>query len=64
MKAAYLGRIIADLLDVRGDLLYDLVVPLLRVLGLGGVHLVEGHDHLPDTQGVRQQGMLAGLAVL
>lgn len=63
-EAVHLGRVVADLLDVRGYLLHDLLVTLLRVLRLGGVHLVAGHDHLLDTQGVRQQGVLTGLAVL
>ena len=62
--SSYLGGVVADLLDVGRHLLHDLLIPLLRVLGLGGVHLVEGNDHLLHTQGVGQQGVLAGLAIL
>ena len=64
MKAAHLGGVVTDLLDVVADLLHNLIVPLLVVLGLSGIHLVEGHNDLPYTQGVGQQGMLARLAIL
>ena len=30
----------------------------------GGVHLVDGDNELPDTEGESKQGMLSGLAVL
>ena len=60
----YLGRVVANLLDVVANFLDNLVVALLVVLGLSGVHLVQAHDHLLDTQGVGEQGVLLGLAVL
>jgi len=53
-----------DLLDVAGDLLDDFLESLFGVLGLGGVHLVDGDDHLLDTEGVGQESVLPGLAVL
>jgi hypothetical protein len=31
---------------------------------LGGVHLVDGDDKLPDTEGESEQSVLSGLAVL
>ena len=31
---------------------------------LGGVHLVDGYDELPDTEGESEQSMFSGLAVL
>ena len=31
---------------------------------LGGVHLVDGDDELPDTEGEGEEGVLASLAVL
>lgn len=63
-KKPYLGRVVANLLDVVADLLDNLVVPLLVIFGLSGVHLVQGHNHLLDTQGVGKQCVLTGLAVL
>ena len=36
----------------------------LRVWWLSGVHLVDTDDHLLDTEGEGQQGVLTGLAVL
>lgn len=52
----------ADLLDEGGGLLDDL---LEAVLGpLGGVHLVDGDDELLDTEGVGEESVLTGLAVL
>jgi len=41
--------VVADLLDEVGGLLDDFVVTILGPLG--GVHLVDGDDELPDTQG-------------
>ena len=58
------GGIVADLLDEAGDLLADLLEPGLAVGRLGGVHLVGGHDELLHTEGVGEQGVLPGLAVL
>ena len=51
-EGTHLCRVVADLLDVVSDLLDNFVVPLLVVLRLGGVHLVEGDNHLLDAQGV------------
>jgi hypothetical protein len=31
---------------------------------LGGVHLVDGNDELPDTKGESEQSVLSGLAIL
>ena len=31
---------------------------------LGGVHLVDGNDELPDTEGEGKESVLAGLAIL
>ena len=31
---------------------------------LGGVHLVDGDDELPDTEGEGKESVLAGLAIL
>lgn len=42
----------------------DLLEAGLAVRGLGGVHLVAGHDELFHPEGVGQQGVLTGLAVL
>merc|ERR1719458_1324652 len=44
--------VVTDLLDESGHLLLDLLEPGLGVGGLGGVHLVDGHDELLNTQGV------------
>merc|ERR1712226_1105474 len=56
--------VVTDLLDVVGDLLGDFLESLLGVLGLGGVHLVTGDDELLDTEGVGEESVLPGLAVL
>ena len=58
------GRVVADLLDEARHLLLDLLEPGLGVGGLGGVHLVDAHDELLDPEGVGEEGVLAGLAVL
>merc|ERR1719393_463260 len=58
------GGVVADLLDEAGHLLADLLEPGLAVGRLGGVHLVGGHDELLHPEGVGQQGVLSGLAVL
>merc|ERR1719219_656916 len=58
------GGVVADLLDEAGDLLADLLKPGLAVGRLGGVHLVGGHDELLHPEGVGQQRVLPGLAVL
>lgn len=54
--------VVSDLLDERGSLLDDFLETSLRPLG--GVHLVDGDDELLDTQGVGEQGVLTGLAIL
>merc|ERR1719198_2010223 len=56
--------VVADLLDEARHLLLDLLEPSLRVWGLGGVHLVDGDDQLLDAEGIGEQGVLSGLAVL
>ena len=56
--------VVADLLDEVLDLLLDLLKPGLAVGGLGGVHLVTSNDQLLDTEGVGEEGVLPGLAVL
>lgn len=54
--------VVANLLDKVGRLLDDLVVAVLGPLG--GVHLVDGDDELPDTQGIGKQSVLTSLAIL
>ena len=54
--------VVADLLDEAGSLLDDFTETFLRPLG--GVHLVDGDDELLDTQGVGQESVLTGLAIL
>ena len=58
------NRIVSDLLDEVLDLLLDLLKPGLAVGGLSGVHLVASDDELLDTEGVGEEGVLPGLAVL
>jgi len=52
----------ADLLDKVGRLLDDFVESVFGPLG--GVHLVDGDDQLPDTEGEGEESVLAGLTVL
>lgn len=40
----YLRWIVSNLLDVVGHLLDNFIITLLVILGLCGVHLVEGDD--------------------
>lgn len=54
--------VVADLLDEGRGLLDDFVETLLGPLG--GVHLVDGDNELLDTQGVGEQSVLTGLAIL
>jgi len=56
--------VVTDLLDVVGDLLDDLFVSVLGVLGLGVVHLVDTNDELFDTEGEGEESVLTGLTVL
>ena len=60
----YLGWVVSNLLDVVGHLLDNFFVSLLVILGLSGIHLVQGNNELLHTQGVSQQGMLARLPIL
>ena len=54
--------VVADLLDEVGSLLDDFLVTGLSPLG--GIHLVDGDNELTDTQGVGEQSVLTGLAIL
>lgn len=54
--------VVADLLDEVGGLLDDLVEAGLGPLG--GVHLVDGDDELLHTEGVGEESVLTGLAIL
>jgi len=57
--------VVTDLLDVTLDFLTDFQETLLAVgSGGGGVHLVDTDDELLDSQGVGEEGVLTGLAVL
>merc|ERR1719239_971535 len=58
------SRVVTDLLDESGHLLLNFLEPGLGVGGLGGVHLVDGHDELLHTQGVGKQSVLPGLSIL
>ena len=53
-----------DLLDVGAHFLHDLLEARGAVGGLGGVHLVVGHDQLLHAQGEGQQPVLEGLPLL
>jgi hypothetical protein len=54
--------VVADLLDEVGSFLDDFVEPILRPLG--GVHLVDGDDELPHTEGEGEESMFTGLTIL
>ena len=56
--------VVADLLEVSGELLLDLVVAVFGVLDGFGVHLVAGDDHLLDTEGEGEEGVFTGLTFL
>merc|ERR1712110_522262 len=58
------NRVVSNLLDEVLDLFLDLLKPGLAVGGLSGVHLVASNDELLDTEGVGEEGVLPGLAVL
>ena len=58
------NRVVSNLLDEVLDLFLDLLKPGLAVGGFGGVHLVASNDELLDTEGVGEEGVLPGLAVL
>mmetsp|Transcript_27789 Transcript_27789/g.88213 ORF Transcript_27789/g.88213 Transcript_27789/m.88213 type:complete len:440 (+) Transcript_27789:3276-4595(+) len=57
-----LGGLVADLLEVASHLTLDLVVAVLGVVG--GVDLVHADDHLLHAEGVGEESVLAGLAIL
>jgi len=54
----------SNLLDVVGDFRSDFSESLLAVWWLSGVHLVNSNDELLDTEGVGEESVLSGLAVL
>ena len=54
--------VVSDLLDETGCLLDDFLETSLGPLG--GVHLVNGDDELLDTEGVGEESVLTGLAIL
>jgi hypothetical protein len=56
--------VVANLLEVLRNVLLDLKVTLLRVVGRLLIHLVNANNHLLDTEGVRKESVLTGLAVL
>merc|ERR1719319_1556 len=58
------GGVVPNLLDEAAHFLLDLLEPSLGVGRLSGIHLVDGHDKLLDTERVSEQGMLPGLSVL
>merc|ERR1719209_836705 len=58
------SRVVSNLLDEARHFLLDFLEPSCAVWRLGGVHLVDSHDKLLDTQGVSQQGMFSSLTIL
>merc|ERR1719337_12970 len=58
------GNVVADLLEVDGELTLDLIETGLRVVDGGVVHLVDSDDHLLDSHGLGEESVLTGLAVL
>ena len=56
--------VVADLLEVVGELLLDFVVSVLRVVDGLLVHLVHADDHLLNTHGEGEESVLSGLALL
>jgi len=59
----FLG-VVTDLLDVALDFLTDVEETLFAVWGLGVVHLVNTDDELLDSEGVGEECVLTGLAIL
>jgi len=55
--------VVADLLEVGGQLSLDLVVSVFLVLDSWVVHLVDGDDHLTDTHGLGEESVLTGLTL-
>merc|ERR1711990_254307 len=58
------GNVVADLLEVDGELTLDFVVAGLGVVDGGVVHLVDSDDHLLDSHGLGKKSVLSGLSVL
>jgi len=58
------SRVVSDLLDEARHLLLDLFEPRLAVCRCSRVHLVDRHNQLLHSQGVGEQGVLPGLAIL
>ena len=58
------GNVVADLLQVDGELTLDLIETGLRVVDGGVVHLVDSDDHLLDSHGLGEESVLTGLAIL
>jgi len=58
------GNVVADLLEVDGELTLDLIETGLGVVDGGVVHLVDSDDHLLDSHGLGEESVLTGLAVL
>ncbi|GFE54230.1 elongation factor 1-alpha, putative [Babesia ovis] len=54
--------VVTDLLEVSLDFLLDFTVTVLLVVAL--VHLVDGANNLPDTEGEGQKSVLTGLTFL
>jgi hypothetical protein len=59
-----LGGVVADLLEVGGELVLDFVESLLGVVDGFVVHLVDADNHLLDTHSLGEEGVLASLSVL
>jgi hypothetical protein len=55
---------VADLLEVVGKFSLDFLVSVFSPVDGLVVHLVDADDHLLDTEGVGQESVLSGLAVL
>ena len=58
------GWVVADLLEVDGELTLDLIETGLGVVDGGVVHLVDSDDHLLDSHGLGKKSVLSGLSVL
>merc|ERR1712136_537931 len=51
-------------IGTNGTFLLDFVETLFTVFWLGGVHLVDGDNHLLDTKGESEKGVFTSLSVL
>merc|ERR1712002_4556 len=56
--------VVSDLLQVGTDFLDDFVETVFGVFWFSGVHLVDGDNHLLDTEGEGKEGVFTGLSVL